>query len=116
MRVTIVGAGAVGGLLGGLLARGGHAVSFVAHGESLAALRSRGIEVVTASESFSTGPLAASASPSELVACDLVVVAVKSWQVEALAPSLAPLLGEGTMVVPVQNGVEAAEQLASALG
>jgi 2-dehydropantoate 2-reductase len=116
MRVTLLGAGAVGGLLGGMLARAGHAVSFVAHGESLAILRSQGVDVVTASASFSTGPLSASASPSELGPCDLVVVAVKSWQVEALAPSLAPLLREGTLVVPVQNGVEAADQLASALG
>jgi 2-dehydropantoate 2-reductase len=116
MRVTIIGAGAVGGLLGGLLARAGHAVSFVAHGESLAALRSHGIDVITASDGFSTGPLPASPSPSGLGVSDLVVVAVKSWQVEALAPSLAALLGAGTMVVPVQNGVEAADQLASALG
>jgi len=116
MRVTILGAGAVGGLLGGLLVRAGDAVSFLAHGESLAILRSRGIDVVTATDTFSTGPLPASPSASELGVCDLVLVAVKSWQVEALAPSLAPLLGEGTLVVPVQNGVEAADQLASALG
>src|SRR5580704_8576388 len=102
MRVTLLGAGAVGGLLGGLLARAGHEVSFVAHGETLAALRSQGIVVATGGESFSTGPLPASAAPSELGVSELVFVAVKSWQVERLAPSLAPLVGQATMVVPVQ--------------
>jgi 2-dehydropantoate 2-reductase len=116
MRVAIAGVGAVGGVLGGLLSRGGHAVSFVARGEALAAIRAEGVTITTPAGAFSTGPLAASADPRELGAQDLVIVAVKAWQVEGLAPSLRYLIEEKTLVVPVQNGVEAADQLASALG
>jgi 2-dehydropantoate 2-reductase len=116
MRVTIIGAGAVGGLLGALLARAGHAVSFVAHGTSLAALRADGVTVATPAETFTTGPIAASASAAELGASELIVVAVKAWQVAPLAASLAPLVGADTCVVPVQNGVEAADHLAAAIG
>ena len=116
MRICVVGAGALGQLLGGLLARAGHAVSFVARGAALAAIGSKGLTVVTPAGSFETGPLRASEKPSELGACELVLVAVKSWQVEGVAPTLAPLVGDGTMVLPVQNGVEAADHLAAALG
>jgi 2-dehydropantoate 2-reductase len=116
MRIAIIGAGAVGGLLGGLLSRAGHAVSFVAQKESLEAIRSRGLVITTPSERFETGPLPASPVPDELGASDLLIIAVKAWQVEALAPKLKVLLGPATMVVPTQNGVEAAEHLEHALG
>src|SRR5580704_11509278 len=116
MRIAVVGAGALGQVLGGLLARAGHAISFVARGEALAAIASKGLTVVTPAGPFETGPLRASEKPSELGACELVLVAVKSWQVEGVAPTLAPLVGEATMVLPVQNGVEAADHLAAALG
>jgi 2-dehydropantoate 2-reductase len=116
MRVAIVGAGAVGGLLGALLTRTGHTVSFVARGEALEVIRSRGIRATTPTETFTTSPLAASNNPAELGQADLIFVSVKAWQVEALAPTLKPLLAPGAMVVPVQNGVEAADQLATALG
>jgi 2-dehydropantoate 2-reductase len=116
MRVAIVGAGAVGGLLGALLARAGHAVSFVTHGESLEIVRAVGVSVTAPGETFATGPLRATVDPGEIGPCDLVVMAVKAWHVESLAPSLAPLLGPGALVVPVQNGVEASDHLASALG
>ena len=116
MRITVVGAGALGQLFGGLLARAGHTVSFVARGEALAAIASHGLTVVAPGGPFSTGPLKASASPAELGASNLVIVAVKTWQVEGLAASLAPLVTKATVVLPLQNGVEAADQLASALG
>jgi 2-dehydropantoate 2-reductase len=115
MRAAIVGAGAVGGLVGGLLARAGHAVAFVARGASLAVLRSEGLTVAAPAGSFSTGPLPASADPAELGAFDLVLVAVKAWQVAEVAAGLAPLLAPGAVVVPVQNGVEAPDQLAESL-
>jgi 2-dehydropantoate 2-reductase len=116
MRITVVGAGALGRLLAGLLARAGHPVSFVARGDALRAIAAKGFTVMTPAGPFETGPLRASDKPSELGASELVLVAVKSWQVEGVAPTLAPLVGEGTMVLPVQNGVEAADHLAAALG
>lgn len=116
MRIAIVGAGAVGGTMGALLSRAGHDVVFVARGESLAAIRAAGVTLVTPSETVATGPLAAFEDPARAGACDAVVVTVKAWQVAPVAPSLAPLVAGGGFALPVQNGVEAAEQLAAALG
>ncbi|GAC1338650.1 MAG: 2-dehydropantoate 2-reductase [Myxococcales bacterium] len=116
MKVVVVGAGGAGGLLGALLARSGSEVAFVARGEQLRALQGRGLRVTTPLGSFHTGPLAAAAEPAQLGQADLVLVAVKTWQVRAMAPRLKPLLREGTLVVPVQNGVEAADELGEALG
>jgi 2-dehydropantoate 2-reductase len=116
MRVTIVGVGAVGGVFGALLSRAGHAVSFLARGEALAAIGERGLTVESPEGTLSTGPLPVSRDARDLGPQDLVVVAVKAWQVEEVAPSLRSLIEENTAVVPVQNGVEAADTLAAALG
>jgi 2-dehydropantoate 2-reductase len=116
MRFIIVGAGGAGGLLGALLARSGAEVGFVARGEQLRALQDRGLRVTTPLGSFHTGPLQADAEPAQLGQADVVLVAVKTWQLRELAPKLRPLLHERTLVVPVQNGVEAADELAEALG
>jgi 2-dehydropantoate 2-reductase len=116
MKATVIGPGAVGGLIGALLARSGESVSFVARGKALSEIKERGIRIRASDEEFSTGPLPASDSPQALGVADLVVVAVKSWQVLEVAPTLKPLIGENTMVFPVQNGVEAADQLRAAVG
>jgi 2-dehydropantoate 2-reductase len=116
LRVAVVGPGAVGGLLGALLARAGHSVAFVAHGESLAVLRAAGVTVTSPEGTFATGPLEASPEPRDLGERDAVFVCVKAWQVEAIAPSLKPLVGSKTIVAPMQNGVEAAGHLSRALG
>jgi len=119
MRIVIVGAGAVGGLLGALMARAGHAVGFVARGEARTTIADEGVVVTTPDGSFSSGALAAFEEAHDLAwtgGVDLVVVCVKAWQVASIAPSLAPLLGPVTAVLPLQNGVEAADRLAEALG
>ncbi len=115
MRIVLVGAGAVGGFFGGFLARAGVDVAFVARGRTLAALRESGLRVESALASF-TVRVAAAEEPAEIGPADAVLVAVKTWQVAEVAPRLAPLLGPETVVAPLENGVEAADQLASALG
>lgn len=116
MRIAIVGAGGVGGLLGALLARAGEEVVVVARGEQLEAVRSRGLQVESPLGHFVQRVAAASDDPAALGAVDAVLVAVKAWQVAGIAPSLAPLVAGGGVVVPLQNGVEAAGRLAAALG
>jgi 2-dehydropantoate 2-reductase len=116
MRIAIVGAGGVGGLLGGLLARAGEEVLVMARGASLAAIRARGLRVDSPLGRF-TAPVAAVAEdPAALGPADAVLVSVKAWQVAQLAPRLAPLVAAGGVAVPMQNGVEAAGRLAAALG
>jgi 2-dehydropantoate 2-reductase len=116
MRVVIVGAGGVGGIVGGFLARSGVDVAFVARGAQLQALRGQGLRIESPRGVFHLPAVAASDDPGALAPADVVVVAVKGWQVPEVAPRLAPLLAPGGFAVPLENGVEAADALARALG
>jgi 2-dehydropantoate 2-reductase len=91
-------------------------VLLVARGEGLKAVRSAGLAVDSPLGSFTARAAAASDDPAALGVADAVLVAVKAWQVEGVAPRLAPLLAGGGFAVPLQNGVEAAGRLALALG
>jgi len=116
MRIAMVGAGGVGGYFGARLLRGGQEVVFLARGENLAALRAHGLRLTGASGDWHLEGVAASDDPATVGTVDAVLVAVKSWQLPALAPTLAPLIAAETVVVPLLNGVEAAAELAAALG
>lgn len=117
MRIAVVGAGGVGGLVGGLLARSGMQVAFVARGEQLRAMQAHGLRVDSATRgSFTVSGLEASDDPARLAPADVVLVAVKGWQVREVAPRLAPLLKPDGVALPLENGVEAADDLARALG
>ena len=114
--IAVVGAGAIGGLLAAVLARAGHDVCMLARGAALAAIRDRGL-VLHGPGGDHTVPIArVSDDPAALGAASAVLVAVKTWQLAELGPRLAPLVGGGGLVVPMQNGVEASEILAGALG
>jgi 2-dehydropantoate 2-reductase len=116
VRIAIVGAGGVGGVLAGLLARAGTEVAVVARGAHADAIRARGLGVDSPLGRFTVPLAAVSADPAALGPADAVIVAVKAWQVAEVAPSLAPLVAAGGVAVPLQNGVEAAGRLAAALG
>lgn len=116
MRIAVVGVGGVGGYFGGRLAEAGEDVVFVARGETLAALRERGLTVESVAGDFQLSPVAVAADPGEAGPVDAVLLGVKAWQVAGVAPTLRPLLGPETFVVPLQNGIEAPDQLAAALG
>ncbi len=116
MRIAIAGAGGVGGLLAGLLARSGADIALLARGAHAEALRRDGLRIDSPLGSFVARIAAVSDDPAALGTADVVLVAVKAWQVVELAPRLAPLVAQGGVAVPLQNGVEAAGRLASALG
>lgn len=120
MRIAIVGAGGVGGLLAGLLARSGTDVGLVARGAHLAAIRAGGLTVDSSLGSFTVDPDdlrgGLSDDPARLAPAEAVLVAVKAWQVEEVAPRLGALVAPGGVAVPLQNGVLAAGRLAAALG
>lgn len=103
-RVCIVGAGAVGSLIGGRLAASGVRTSALARGATLDSLRTNGWRV-TRDRRQTAAPVRASNDPGELGAHDVVVIAVKAPALPDLAPWLAPLIGAGTVVVPAMNGV-----------
>jgi len=114
--IAVVGAGSVGGLVAALLARGGNDVRVLARGTTLAAILERGLRICGPGDDDTVPIRRAADEASMLGIADLVIVAVKTWQLAELAPRLAPLLGPQTLVVPMQNGVEAADTLARALG
>jgi 2-dehydropantoate 2-reductase len=111
MRIGVVGAGGVGGLLSGLLARAGHDVVIVARGAALEAIHARGVRVESPLGKFDAR-VEAVASPAELDV-DAVFLAVKTWQVPEVAAALASRPG---YAVPLQNGVDAPDQCVEALG
>jgi len=116
MRITIVGPGGVGGLLAGLLARAGESVAVLARGRALDAIRSEGLRVDSPLGTFTQRVAACADEPHVLGPSDAVIVAVKAWQVAEVAPKLAPLIDSNTVVVPLENGVEAAARLGAVLG
>lgn len=116
MRIAVVGTGAVGGFFGARLLDAGNEVAFVARGATLAALRDSGLRLESPGGDLRLRPIVATDDPTEIGPVGLVVLAVKAWQVPEVAPGLAPLVGADTCVLPLQNGVEAAGQLAAALG
>ena len=116
MRIGVFGSGGVGGYFGGRLAEAGHDVRFVARGAHLNAMRERGLNVTSPAGDFLVHPVHASDDPATLGQVDAVLVAVKAWQVAEAAGALRPMLGAATFVVPLENGIEAPDTLAAALG
>src|SRR5260370_583265 len=108
MKVAVIGSGGVGGLVGGLLARAGIDVAFLARGRTLQALQQQGLHVASPLGDFSIRPVVASSDPAVLGGSDVVLVTVKAWQVMGIPPTLLPLLNHATPVIPVQNEAEAA--------
>ena len=115
MKVCVVGAGGTGGLLAAVLRRAGVDVSLLVTERHLTAIRRNGLALIAPSGRFSV-EIQAEIEPRAIGACDVVIVTTKMWAVEALAPTLQPLLGENTAVIPVQNGIDAPELLARTLG
>ena len=105
MKVCVIGAGAVGGMIGARLAANTRAeVSALARGDTLKALNAHGWRLQQ-SDGLVSGPAKASAKASELGPQDLVVIAVKAPAMPEIAAAIGPLLGPGTMVLPAMNGV-----------
>jgi 2-dehydropantoate 2-reductase len=104
MKICVIGAGAIGGLLAAKLARAGEEVSVVARGAHLAAIRSEGLQLIEAGEPF-TVKIAASDQIADLGPQDLFVLAVKAHQLAAIVGDLAPAPGDETLLLTAQNGV-----------
>lgn len=115
MRIAIIGAGAVGCWYGAMLTRGGHDVTIVARGAQLEALRSGPLRVRSAAIGDFEVPLRAVAD-ADARPVDLVLLAVKSYDVATALPLLAGWLGPETPVITLQNGVDAPAQVAAQFG
>jgi 2-dehydropantoate 2-reductase len=116
MKIAILGAGGVGGYYGGLLARSRQEVTFIARGAHLAAIRERGLRVESVHGDFEVHPAQATDDPAEVGPADLVLVTVKSYDLETAAQGARPLIGPETAALPLLNGLDAAERLAAVWG
>ncbi len=116
MRIAVYGAGGVGGYFGGRLAEAGEDVVFIARGDNLRAIQSHGLRVESPKGDFVIQPAQAAADPAQVGQVDFILLGVKAWQVPQAAHAMRPMLGEDTLVLPLQNGVDAPQQLSEVLG
>jgi 2-dehydropantoate 2-reductase len=116
MRIAVIGAGGVGGAFGAALAKAGSDVTFVARGAHLAAMRTRGLSVLSPRGDTHLSPVQATDDPARIGRVDFAVFCVKLWDVESAGAAIRPLVGPNTAVIPLQNGVDASERLIPILG
>ncbi len=116
LRVAVYGTGAVGGYFGGRLAQAGVDVTFIARGPHLQAIQEKGLQINSLQGNFKIHPAQATSDPAAVGPVDLVILGVKAWQVRKAAQAMKPMIGEDSIVLPLQNGVDAARQLAEVLG
>ena len=116
MKIAILGSGAVGGYYGAKLARAGHDVAFIARGAHLAAIRERGIEIRSTVLGDFVARGRAEDDTAKVGPVDLVLVGVKAYDNPTALPLLRPLLGPGTAVLTVQNGVDSPAEVAAVAG
>lgn len=116
MRIAVFGAGGVGGYFGGRLAEAGADVTFIARGAHLAALQAGGLRVASIKGDFHLPHVRATDAPASVGPVDVVLLCVKAWQVAEACEAMRPMVGPGTMVVPLENGVEAPDEVARVLG
>jgi 2-dehydropantoate 2-reductase len=115
MKIAIIGAGGVGGYFGGKIANAGYDVTFVTRGEHLKAIREKGLKVKSIAGNFTVRKVKATAEIKNIGKVDLVLLGVKAWQVTDVARQLHGVMDDYTTVLPLQNGVMAAQELATQL-
>ena len=116
MKTCIFGAGAVGGYFGGRLAQAGNDVTFIARGRHLEALLANGLQVKSVNGDFYVHPVMATDQPRSVGPVDVVLCCVKTWHVAEAAAQMETMIGPHTLVIPLQNGIEAHTTLAGVLG
>jgi 2-dehydropantoate 2-reductase len=114
MRIAAMGAGGVGGYFGARLQQAGNEVVFFARGKHFAALRDKGL-ALKSTHGDAQLRITVHEDPAEAAPVDVVIFAVKLWDTESAAERLRPIVGERTIVIPFQNGVESVERLQKVL-
>ena len=116
MRIAIVGAGGVGGYFGGRLAAAGEDVTFLARGAHLAAMQQDGLHIASPLGDVHLPKVQATDRPQAVGPVDVVLFTVKLYDVEASAAALGPMIGPDTVVITLQNGVDAMDMVAKHVG
>jgi 2-dehydropantoate 2-reductase len=116
MKILIMGTGGVGGYYGGLLAQQGNDVTFISRGAHLYTIRHEGLKVKSVHGDFTVSPAHATDDPANVGPVDLVLFCVKTYHTEEAAESIQPAVGPQTVVLSLQNGVDAAERIGKVVG
>ncbi len=116
MKIAVIGAGGVGGTFGAALAQAGADVWFLARGAHLDAMRSNGLRIVGGRGETHVSPTQATNDPAAIGFADVVLFCVKLWDVESAGEHIRPIVGPRTAVIPLQNGIDAADRLIPILG
>ncbi len=116
MKIAIMGSGGVGGYYGGMLAQAGHEVVFIARGLHLEALRKKGLVVRSVHGDFTLPSVNATDDPAQVGPAELIIVCVKTLATDTAAEAMGPMVGPGTSVMSIQNGVDAAERIGAVVG
>ena len=111
MKIAVIGTGGVGGYFGGKLALAGNDVTFYARGPHLEAIKRNGLTVKSPTGDFVINPANATNTITEMPVVDLIIMSVKAWQVKDILPMLHHISNEDTIILPLQNGVLAAEEI-----
>lgn len=115
MKIAVIGTGGVGGYFGGRLAMAGNDVTFVARGAHLEAILKNGLTVKSINGDFKVCPAKATSDIGSIGTVDLIMVATKAWQVKETAVQIKEIVGYETIVLPLQNGVLASDELKEVL-
>jgi 2-dehydropantoate 2-reductase len=116
MRIAVIGAGGIGGPYGASLAKAGADVTFVARGAHLAAIRENGLRIEGDRGDTHIRSAQATDDIAEIGTVDFALCCVKLWDLEVAAEQIRAIIGPRTAVIPLQNGIDAAERLTSILG
>lgn len=116
MKIAIFGSGGVGGYFGGKLAASGEDVTFLARGEHLAAMQSGGLHITSPLGDVHLPKVQATDRPQTVGPVDVVLFTVKLYDVVTSAATLAPMIGPDTVVITLQNGVDATDMVAKYVG
>ncbi|HEY9222143.1 MAG TPA: 2-dehydropantoate 2-reductase [Lutibacter sp.] len=115
MNIVIYGTGGVGGYFGARLAQAGNTVTFIARGKHLEAIQKNGLQLKSPKGDYLVFPANATANIADVTDIDLILVCIKTWQLEAAAKEINRVLNEKTMVISLLNGVNNAEVLGSVI-
>jgi 2-dehydropantoate 2-reductase len=116
MKVAIMGTGGVGGYYGGLLAQTGHEVTFIARGAHLKTIQENGLQVKSIFGDFHINPARATEDPAEVGPVDLVLFVTKAYHTDQAAQRIKPLVGAETVVLSLQNGIDAVDRIGPVVG
>lgn len=116
MKVAIMATGGVGGYYGGLLAQTGQDVTFIARGAHLQAIREKGLHIKSVHGDFQIVPAKATDNPSEVGPVDVILFATKTHQTDEAAKLIKPMVGRDTVILSLQNGIDAADRIGAVAG